>query len=104
MCRLLTAAGRNVSGTLRKSVSNTEYAYRIRFFECVVDETQFVLLRERLKKEIAAEQDSLSFYRIGNNYKNEKISILSNSVIQANLLKSQGVNAKKCKKFYFDVL
>ncbi len=61
MCRLLTAAGRNVSGTLRKSVSNTEYAYRIRFFECVVDETQFVLLRERLKKEIAAEQDSLSF-------------------------------------------
>ena len=38
-------------------------------FECVVDETQFVLLRERLKKEIAAEQDSLSFYRIGNNYK-----------------------------------
>ena len=40
-------------------------------FECVVDETQFVLLRERLKKEIAAEQDSLRFYRIGNNYKNK---------------------------------
>ena len=33
--------------------------------------TQIVLLRERLKKEIAAEQDSLRFYRIGNNYKNK---------------------------------
>ena len=38
-------------------------------FECVVDEAQFVLLRDRLKKEIAPEQDSLRFSRLGNNYK-----------------------------------
>ena len=50
-----------------------KYGVRVQnsVFECVVDETQFVLLRERLKKEIAAEQDSLRFYRIGNNYKNK---------------------------------
>lgn len=40
-------------------------------FECVVDEAQFVLLRDRLKKEIAPEQDSLRFYRLGNNYKDK---------------------------------
>lgn len=40
-------------------------------FECVVDEAQFVLLRDRLKKEIALEQDSLRFYRLGNNYKDK---------------------------------
>lgn len=38
-------------------------------FECVVDETQYVLLRNKLIKEIAADQDSLRFYRLGNNYK-----------------------------------
>ena len=50
-----------------------KYGVRVQnsVFECVVDEPQFVLLRERLKKEIAAEQDSLRFYRIGNNYKNK---------------------------------
>ena len=40
-------------------------------FECVVDEAQFVLLRDRLKKEIAPEQDSLRFYLLGNNYKDK---------------------------------
>ena len=40
-------------------------------FECVVDEAQFVLLRDRLKKEIAPEQDSQRFYRLGNNYKDK---------------------------------
>ena len=40
-------------------------------FEGVVDEAQFVLLRDRLKKEIALEQDSLRFYRLGNNYKDK---------------------------------
>ena len=40
-------------------------------FECVVDEAQFVLLRDRLKKEIAPEQYSLRFYRLGNNYKDK---------------------------------
>ena len=40
-------------------------------FECVVDEGQFVLLRDKLKKEIALEKDSLRFYRLGSNYKDK---------------------------------
>ena len=40
-------------------------------FECVVDEAQFVLLRDKLNKEIEPKQDSLRFYRLGNNYKDK---------------------------------
>ena len=40
-------------------------------FECVVDEGQFVLLRDKLKREIAPEKDSLRFYRLVSNYKDK---------------------------------
>ena len=40
-------------------------------FECVVDETQFVLLRDKLRNEIEPKKDSLRFYRLGNNYKDK---------------------------------
>ena len=38
-------------------------------FECVVDATQFEVLKNELKKIIDMEQDSLRFYRLGKNYK-----------------------------------
>lgn len=41
-------------------------------FECVVDQTQYVFLKERLRKEINEKEDSVRFYRLGNNYK-EKV-------------------------------
>ena len=63
------AKGRTRLRKVAKTCQNYGQRVQNSVFECVVDETQFVLLRERLKKEIAAEQDSLSFYRIGNNYK-----------------------------------
>lgn len=37
-------------------------------FECVVDQAQFLLLKDKLLKEISDEEDSLRFYRLGNNY------------------------------------
>lgn len=40
-------------------------------FECVVDQAQFIILKNKLLKEIAVEQDSLRFYMLGNNYKNK---------------------------------
>ena len=66
MCRLQTPEG-------RKDFAESQKYVRIQnsVFECVVDEAQFVLLRDRLKKEIAPEQDSLRFYRLGNNYKDK---------------------------------
>lgn len=41
-------------------------------FECVVDQTQYVFLKERLRREINEKEDSVRFYRLGNNYK-EKV-------------------------------
>ncbi|EIT84256.1 hypothetical protein A374_15758 [Fictibacillus macauensis ZFHKF-1] len=38
-------------------------------FECLVDSTQFASLKIELGDLIDKEQDSLRFYRLGNNYK-----------------------------------
>ncbi|MBN2980408.1 MULTISPECIES: CRISPR-associated endonuclease Cas2 [Cohnella] len=38
-------------------------------FECVVDATEFKILKLKLLELIDEEQDSLRFYQLGNNYK-----------------------------------
>lgn len=38
-------------------------------FECVIDSAQFAALKIELIKNIDVDQDSLRFYRLGNNYK-----------------------------------
>lgn len=38
-------------------------------FECVVDAAQFEMMKNELKKLIDETNDSLRFYRLGNNYK-----------------------------------
>jgi len=38
-------------------------------FECIVNETQFALLKARLKEVIDEDLDSLRFYRLGKNWK-----------------------------------
>ena len=65
------AAGRKRLRKVAKECVNYGQRVQNSVFECVVDEAQFVLLRDRLKKEIAPEQDSLRFYRLGNNYKDK---------------------------------
>lgn len=40
-------------------------------FECIVDSTQFTILKHELQKVIDEELDSLRFYRLGNNYKSK---------------------------------
>ncbi|MCM3042315.1 CRISPR-associated endonuclease Cas2 [Paenibacillus motobuensis] len=40
-------------------------------FECVVDATEFEVLKIKLIDIIDEEQDSLRFYQLGNNYKNK---------------------------------
>jgi CRISPR-associated protein Cas2 len=40
-------------------------------FECVVDGTQFTVLKLKLLDIIDKDQDSLRFYQLGNNYKNK---------------------------------
>ena len=40
-------------------------------FECVVDSTTFLLLKNQLIEEIDAKEDSLRFYRLGENYQHK---------------------------------
>ena len=39
-------------------------------FECIMDEAQFIMFRNCLIKLIDEKEDSLRFYRLGNNYQN----------------------------------
>lgn len=47
-----------------------DYGQRVQnsVFECLVDQTQFTLLRKRLTDEIETDKDSLRFYFLGNNW------------------------------------
>lgn len=39
------------------------------FFECILTEAQFVVLRDQLKGIIDSDQDSIRFYMLGKNWK-----------------------------------
>lgn len=48
-----------------------DWGQRVQFsvFECIVDPAQWVMLKERLRKEMDAEKDSMRFYFLGSNWK-----------------------------------
>lgn len=78
MLVLITYDVRTVSSTGQRrlrQVSKTcqDYGQRVQnsVFECVVDSTQFTVLKLKLLEIIDQEQDSLRFYQLGNNYKNK---------------------------------
>lgn len=63
------AAGR---GRLRKVAKEcVNYGQRVQnsVFECILDASQLLLLKDRLTSLINEEKDSLRFYYLGNNYK-----------------------------------
>jgi len=47
-----------------------DYGVRVQnsVFECIVDATQYTVLKHELLKEIDSAQDSLRFYRLGEKY------------------------------------
>ena len=47
-----------------------DYGQRVQnsVFECLVDQTQFTILKKRLTDEIESDKDSLRFYFLGNNW------------------------------------
>ena len=47
-----------------------DYGQRVQnsVFECLVDQSQFTLLKKRLTDEIETDKDSLRFYFLGNNW------------------------------------
>ena len=65
-----TSAGR---ARLRKGAKQCQnYGLRVQnsVFECKLDEAQFFVFRSSLLKLINENEDSLRFYRLGNNYQN----------------------------------
>ncbi|AKG04807.1 CRISPR-associated endonuclease Cas2 [Salimicrobium jeotgali] len=62
------------SKRLRKVAKTCQsYGQRVQHsvFECVIDSSQFVTLKHKLKNIIDFEKDSLRFYRLGNEYKDK---------------------------------
>ncbi|ANS75694.1 CRISPR-associated protein Cas2 [Paenibacillus yonginensis] len=65
-------SGAGGAARLRKvSKACQNYGQRVQnsVFECIVDAAQFTALKFELAQLIDEEQDSLRFYRLGNNYK-----------------------------------
>lgn len=50
-----------------------DYGKRVQnsVFECILTETQYVILKNKLNGIIDTEQDSISFYMLGKNWKNK---------------------------------
>ena len=52
-----------------------KYGQRVQnsVFECVIDASQFAVLKKELQDIINLEEDSIRLYRLGNNYKSKVI-------------------------------
>ena len=69
---LQTASGQKRLRHVAKICTNYGIRVQNSVFECVVDQAQFLVLRNKLLKEMDKETDSIRFYRLGNNY-SEKV-------------------------------
>ena len=66
-----TAAGRKRLRQIAKQCVNYGRRVQNSVFECIVDNTQAIQLKEILKNIIDEKHDSLRFYTLGNSYKNK---------------------------------
>ncbi len=76
-----TSAGRARLRKVAKQCQNYGLRVQNSVFECKLDEAQFVVFRSSLLKLINENEDSLRFYRLGNNYQN-RIEHYGNKEIQ----------------------
>jgi len=66
-----TAQGRKRLRHVAKTCVNHGQRVQNSVFECVLDASQFRLVKDKLLKLIDYEKDSLRFYLLGNNYKSK---------------------------------
>jgi len=66
-----TAAGRRRLQRIAKICLNHGQRVQNSVFECVLDGTQLVELKYKLKSVMNQEEDSLRIYQLGKNYKNK---------------------------------
>ncbi len=64
-----TPEGRRRLRQVAKVCENYGQRVQKSVFECLVDPTQWAVMRQRLVKEIVVEEDSLRFYFLGKNWK-----------------------------------
>lgn len=64
-----SGAGRKRLRKVSKTCQNYGQRVQNSVFECVVDATQYATLKFELANIIDEKEDSLRFYRLGNNYK-----------------------------------
>ncbi len=62
------AAGKTRLRKVAKECVNYGQRVQNSVFECILDASQLLLLKNRLKSLINEEEDSLRFYYLGNNY------------------------------------
>lgn len=67
----MSATGKRRLQKIAKICQNHGQRVQNSVFECVVDNTQLVELKIKLKFTINPEEDSLRIYQLGNNYKNK---------------------------------
>ncbi|GAB7056620.1 CRISPR-associated endonuclease Cas2 [Paenibacillus sp. YK5] len=67
----VSSSGRRRLRQVSKICQNYGQRVQNSVFECVVDATQFAVLKLKLLDIIDQEQDSLRFYQLGHNYKSK---------------------------------
>ncbi len=65
----LEAAGRRRLQKVAKTCVNWGQRVQNSVFECLVDNAQFLQLKQELKNIVNTDEDSLRFYFLGNNWK-----------------------------------
>lgn len=73
----ISANGRRRLRKVAKQCSNYGQRVQNSVFECVVDPSQFAMLRHSLEKIIDPEKDSIRFYHLGSNW-NRKVDHVGN--------------------------
>lgn len=67
----VSSAGRKRLRRVAKVCQNFGQRVQNSVFECIVDATQYSILKVELNSIINVDQDSLRFYQLGNTYKNK---------------------------------
>jgi CRISPR-associated protein Cas2 len=66
-----TSVGRKRLRHVAKTCVNYGQRVQNSVFECILDATQFRVVKDKLCKQIDPDKDSLRFYLLGNNYKSK---------------------------------
>lgn len=66
-----TATGRKRLRQVAKVCCNSGVRVQNSVFECIVDQTQFLILKNEIANIIDPSEDSIRYYMLGNQYKNK---------------------------------